>query len=149
MVLTSSLRTLVFLTIALTSFGCQAIDNPDTPDYLEQFRSSASSYEQAIYDTARTSAEIMEAYREYVGFLEEELATATSAVEAELSGSERGVFDKARNAWDAYLAAEKTFVSTVWTAQNSGSSSAVSRLAFYADVLKSRVELLQKYRLQF
>lgn len=149
MAVTGLIRSLAFLTIALTSMGCQAIDNPDAPNYLEQFRSEASSYEQAIFEDAQTTSDSMEAYRDYIDFLEEELATATSALEAELSGSEREAFDEARSAWEAYQKAEKAFVSTVWTPQNFGSSSAMSRLGFYAELLKSRVERLQKYRLQF
>lgn len=149
MAMTGFLRSFAFLAIALTPLGCQAIDNPDAPNYLDNFRSAASSYERAVYEDAQTTSDSLEAYREYIGFLEEELATATSSLEAELSGSEREAFDEARSAWEIYQKAEQAFVSTVWTPQNFGSSSAMSRLAFYADLLRSRVELLQKYRVQF
>lgn len=143
------LRSFAFLLIALAPLGCQAIDNPDAPDYLGDFLTEASSYEQVIYVDAQTASDAMEAYREYIGFLEEELVTVTFALEAEFSGSEREAFDKARNAWEAYQEAEKAFISTVWTPQNFGSSSAMSRLAFYTELLKSRILQLQKYRLQF
>lgn len=143
------LRSLAFLSIALTSVACQAIDNPDAPDYLGDFRAEASTHEQAIYEDAQTTSDSMEAYRDYIGFLEEELAAATAALEGELSGSEREALSASQRAWEAYQDTEKAFVSSVWTPQNFGSSSAFSRLAFYADVLRSRIELLQKYRLQF
>lgn len=149
MAMTGFLRALTFLAIALAPLGCQAIDNPDAPNYLENFRSAASSYERAVHEDAKTTSDSMEAYREYIGFLEEELATVTSALEGELSSSEREAFDEARNAWRTYQKMEKSFISTVWTPHNFGSSSAMSRLAFYADLLRSRVELLQKYRMQF
>lgn len=143
------LRPFAFLTIALTSVACQAIDNPDAPNYLEDFRSEVSSHERAVYENAQTMSASMEAYRDYITFLEEELAATTSALEDELSGSEGEAFAESQRAWAAYQQAEKAFVSSVWTPQNFGSSSAFSRLAFYADVLRSRIELLLKYRMQF
>ncbi len=149
MVMTGYIRTLVFLSVALISLGCQAIDNPDAPNHLEAFRSEASSYTQAIYENAQTTADSMEAYRNYIDFLKDKLAEARSALESELSGPEQEAFRKSRNAWQAYQEAEKGFISTVWTPQNFGSSSAMSRLAFYADVLRSRTELLLRYRQQF
>jgi uncharacterized protein YecT (DUF1311 family) len=91
----------------------------------------------------------MEAYRNYIEFLEKALATASSGLEAELSDSERKAFNDSQAAWEAYRQAEKSFVSSVWTPQKFGSSSSFSRLAFYADAVRSRVELLQKYRMQF
>ncbi|MFL1482737.1 lysozyme inhibitor LprI family protein [Marinobacter sp. LN3S78] len=113
------LRPFALLTIALTSVACQAIDNPDAPHYLEDFRSEVSSHEQAVYEDAQTTSDSMEAFAE------------------------------SQRAWEAYQEAEKAFVSSVWTPRNFGSSSAFSRLAFYADVLRSRIELLLKYRKQF
>ncbi|GGY81461.1 lysozyme inhibitor LprI family protein [Marinobacter zhanjiangensis] len=149
MAITGFLRSFAFLAITLTSLGCQAIDNPDAPNYLEDFRSEASSYEKAIYNDAQATSDSMKAYRDYIGFLEEQLDTATFALARKLSGSEREAFDEARGAWEAYQKAENAFVSTVWTPQNFGSSSAMSRLGFYAELLRSRIERLQKYRLQF
>jgi len=149
MVMTGYIRTLVFLSVALTSLGCQAIDNPDAPDYLEAFRSEASSYTQAIYENAQTTADSMEAYRNYIDFLEGELERSASALESVLAGPEQEAFRKSQSAWQAYQEAEKGFISTVWTPQNFGSSSAMSRLAFYADVLRSRTELLLRYLQQF
>jgi hypothetical protein len=35
MAMTGVLRSLAFTTIAFASLGCQAIDNPEAPDYLE------------------------------------------------------------------------------------------------------------------
>lgn len=143
------LRSLTFLAIALASVACQAVDNPDAPDYLGDFRAEAATHEQAIYEDAQTTSDSMEAYRDYIGFLEGELAAATAVLEGELSGSEREAFQEARRDWEGYQKAEKTFVTSVWTPKNFGSSSAFSRLAFYADVLRSRIELLQMYRMQF
>ncbi|SET94019.1 Protein of unknown function [Marinobacter segnicrescens] len=143
------IRPFAFLSITLTSVACQAIDNPDAPNYLDAFQSEASAYEQAIFEESQTTSDSMEAYREYIAFLEDELVKASSALAEELSASEKDVFEKSQSAWEAYQEAEKVFVSRVWTPQNFGSSSPFSRLAFYADVLRSRVELLQKYRLQF
>lgn len=147
--LSSFIRPFAFLVIALTSVACQAIDNPDAPNYIENFRAEAASYEQAIYQEAQTTSDSVEAYRGYIAFLEEELAAATSALEDELSGSEGEAFAESQRAWAAYQEAEKAFVSSVWTPQNFGSSSAFSRLSFYVDVLRSRIELLLKYRMQF
>ncbi|WP_328186016.1 lysozyme inhibitor LprI family protein [Marinobacter sp. OP 3.4] len=143
------LRPFAFLTIALTSVACQAIDNPDAPNYLEGFRSEVSSHERAIYEDAQTMSDSVEAYRGYIAFLEEELAAATSALEGELAGSEGEAFAESQHAWETYQQSEKAFVSSVWTPRNFGSSSAFSRLAFYADVLRSRIEPLLKYRMQF
>lgn len=142
-------RSLAFLSIALTSVACQAIDNPDAPDYLGDFQSEVATHDQAIYEDAQTMSDSIEAYRDYIGFLEEELTTVISAVESELSGSEREALIKSQSAWEVYQDKEKAFVSSVWTPQTFGTSSAFSRLAFYADVLRSRIELLQKYRMQF
>ena len=147
--LSDFIRPFAFLAIALTSLACQAIDNPDASNYLEKFRSEASAYERAIFKDSQTTSDSMEAYREYIAFLESELEAATSALRDELSGVEEEAFEKSISAWDIYRTSEKDFISTVWTPQNFGSSSAFSRLAFYADVLRSRVERLQKYRLQF
>lgn len=143
------IRSLAFLTIVFSSAACQAIDNPDAPNYLENFRTEASSYEKAIYQDAQTTLEAMEEYRNYIEFLEKEFATAETALKSELAEPDRDRFEKAQTAWDSYQKAEKAFVSGVWTPTNFGSSSAFSRLEYYADLLRSRTELLLKYRMQF
>lgn len=149
MAVTGALRSLAFMTIAFASLGCQAIGNPEAPDHLGEFRSEASSHERAIFQDAQTTSGSMEAYRDYIEFLEKALAAASSGLEAELSDSERKAFNNSQAAWEAYRQSEKSFVSSVWTPQNFGSSSSFSRLAFYADIVRSRIEMLQKYRMQF
>lgn len=143
------IRSLALLTIACSSAACQAIDNPDAPNYLENFRTEASSYEKAIYQDAQTTLEATEEYRRYIEFLEKELAAAETALKGELAESDRARFTEAQTAWEDYQKAEEAFVSGVWTPTNFGSSSAFSRLEYYADILRSRTELLLKYRMQF
>ncbi|NWO04134.1 MAG: DUF1311 domain-containing protein [Alteromonadaceae bacterium] len=143
------IRYLAFLGIALFSSAGQAIDNPDAHKYLENFRAEASSYEQAIYEDAQTTSDSIEAYHDYIEFLEETLAAAVFGLNAELPASEREAFKDAQAAWEAYREVEKAFVANVWTPQNFGSSSSFSRLTFYAEVIRSRIELVQKYRMQF
>jgi len=148
MIVAGVLRSLALLSIALTSLKCHAIDNPDAPNYLEDFLFESSSYEQAIYEEAKTTSDSIEKYRDYLSFLEGKLAKVSAALNSKLSGSEQEVFNKSQSAWEAYQQAEKAFVSSVWKPQNFGSSYAMSRLAFYAEILRSRTELLLKYNLQ-
>ena len=126
--LSDFIRPFAFLAIALTSLACQAIDNPDAPNYLKKFRSEASAYERAIFKDSQTTSDSMERYREYIAFLESELETTTSALRDELYGAEEEAFEKSISAWDIYRTSEKDFISTVWTPQNFGSSSAFSSL---------------------
>ncbi|WP_166264690.1 lysozyme inhibitor LprI family protein [Marinobacter caseinilyticus] len=142
-------RTLLLLLITFTSAACQAIDNPDAPDYLEQFRAQASSYELAINNKSQTTADMIVEYRGYIDFLEQALQLVETALEGSLSDSERALFFETQAKWQTYRQAEMSFVDSVWTQENFGSSASVSKLAFYSEILKSRIELLQTYRLQF
>lgn len=137
------------LMLAFSSVACHAIDNPDAPNYLEEFSAKASEYEQVVHQDAETTAEIAAAYRQYIGFLETELAEAESAVDPELTDTDRIKFKEAREAWRNYQKSEQEFIASVWQQERFGSSSGISRLAFYAHMLKARVELLQIYRMQF
>ena len=142
-------RICILLIAALSSISCQAIDNPDAPNYLGQFRSEAANYEDAIYQEAATTSQAVDEYRKYINFLEGEIEAAETAVENELSEPDKLKLADAMAAWKSYRDAEGDFIAGVWTPENFGSSSAFSRLAFYAEILKSRVELLLKYRAQF
>ncbi len=137
------------LLAALSSIACQAVDSPDAPDYLSNFQKEAAQYVQMIPEEATTTAEMADGYRDYIEFLEQELITAEAAVESELGETDRMTFAEAKAAWRTYRDAEKELIASVWVPGNFGSSSAVSRLAFYAELLRARIELLQKYRLQF
>lgn len=139
----------VLLIAALSSIACQAIDNPDAPNYLEQFRSEASSYEQSIYQDATTTSQAVTEYRHYIDFLEREVIAAQTAIENELSGPDKLKLADSMAAWKSYRDTERDFITGVWTQDNFGSSSTLSRLAFYAEILTSRIELLLKYRAQF
>ncbi|MFE8072577.1 DUF1311 domain-containing protein [Marinobacteraceae bacterium S3BR75-40.1] len=142
-------RSFVFLLLALSSVACQAVDNPEAPNYLESFRSEASTFEQSIYQEAQSTAEMVDAYQRYIQFLDKKLAATESAIEKELREPDRSTFITSQSAWESYRKAERDFISSVWTRKNFGSSSDVSRLSLYAHLLKSRIELLLKYRLQF
>ncbi|EPM7996083.1 hypothetical protein ACTQ9E_000466 [Vibrio vulnificus] len=50
-----------------------SIDNPDSPDYIANFTELSERYENKINNSKVNNVEILNAYNEYMLFLDEEL----------------------------------------------------------------------------
>ena len=62
-----------------------AVDNPDAPDLISQFKVSEQSYLKAINNPKNGTRDTIRAYHEYKLFLDKELNTIYSSLKSKLS----------------------------------------------------------------
>ncbi|MDO6764914.1 hypothetical protein [Agarivorans sp. 1_MG-2023] len=75
-VLKKYLRSALSVGLSLCVVAVQAIDNPDAPDYLGSFESTAKVYETDLANSTSKSVDILEQYNAYHSFLDGELNRA-------------------------------------------------------------------------
>lgn len=131
-----------------TSWFCAsvalAIDNPDAPDLLSAFQSRAEAYE-ARAASAGTVRETAAAYAAYEQFLDGELQKAYAALASRLTSPAQAALTRSQHRWLAYRDAEFAFVEENWTAEQFGTSAALSRGAYRTSILKERTATLLQY----
>jgi hypothetical protein len=132
------------LCLLLHGFSASAIDNPDAPDYLGEFRTRAAAYEQAVAEAAggSASAEV----GAWIAFLESELTQAQEALSALLPADEQGQLQRAQSHWRAHFDADKELIRTIWSRERAGSSAALTAGMERAAALQQRVEFLMRMR---
>jgi uncharacterized protein YecT (DUF1311 family) len=123
---------------------CLAIDNPDAPDLVGQFNASCSKYESDIRAATSTNA-IVSANASYMRFLDRELNAAYAALLKRVSGQAHDRLVTSERKWIQYRDAESGFIDSNWTVQNFGTSSAISRGDYQAQIAKQRVITLLQY----
>ena len=127
------------------SVSIQAIDNPDAPDYVDDFLKRAQVNERDIHQTTHTTQQYVTAYAAYEDFLDKELNAAYRQLMAQLSQESQQVLKKSQHAWLNYRDQEFEFISHNWTAEKFGSSMVISRGDYRAKIIKNRVMLLLRY----
>jgi len=133
------------LVIAMMSSVAFAIDNPDAPDYIEAFQTKSRSFETKIEESADNGRSYAETSRNYEKFLDSELSTAYSLLQAKLADTQKSQLRESQKAWILYRDKEIEFVNANWTQQNFGSSSAISRNNYRSTIIRGRVEQLLNY----
>lgn len=139
-----AIRTLLLLSLLVCAPTVGAVDNPDAPDYLGEFRTRAAAYEQAVEQAAggSASAEI----GAWIAFLESELTQAQEALSAVLPVDEQSQLQRAQSRWRAHFDADKELIRTIWSRERAGSSAPLTAGMERAAALQQRIEFLLRMR---
>lgn len=132
------------LFISLFSFSTLAIDNPDAPNRIEQFKSRIFKYEQSIQNASSTIG-FIESYYAYEQALDKELNQAYSVLISKLDGEAKTLLKHSQRQWIKYRDAEFSYIVENWSRKNFGSSYALSRGSYKTAFIRSRVEQLLHY----
>ena len=135
----------LLLLLALYTAVVSGIDNPDAPDYLDEFLNQANRYEEKIAQGAYDTQNYVRAYAEYEDFLDKELNRAYQLLKGCLDEDAQAALKKSQRAWLSYRDAEFDFISLNWNKANFGSSSVISRGDYRSGLIKQRVISLFQY----
>lgn len=137
----------IYATLLLTGFtaSCQAIDNPDAPDYVADFKQQAQVYEGKVQQQAKTTQDSLKAYADYEQFLDKELNKTYKLVLAKLGTEQQAKIKESQRNWIKYRDSEFDLIAENWTAKNFGSSAVLSRGAYRTTIIRDRVTLLLNY----
>ena len=122
-----------------------ALDNPDAPDYVAEFRTRSKAHELAINQEALTNQDYVNAYSAYECFLDQELNRAYRSLIDRLNEKSLQRLIQSQENWLKYRDTEFEFIGTNWKTENFGSSSVISRGAYRTTLIKNRVILLLHY----
>lgn len=137
---------LIFLTSLLINISsCFAIDNPDSPDYVNDFLTEAQVYEDKIAQCSCSSAELRTLYDEFNTFLEQRLSHSVRLINHYTKGEAKKKFNNAHTAWHDFSQQETTFILANWTKESFGTSYLLSRLSYIANIKKQRIVSLYHY----
>lgn len=128
----------------LLGITASAVDNPDAPDHIGEFRARAADYEQAVAEAAggNASAEI----GAWITFLERELDQAQATLAASLPANEQRQLQRAQSRWRAQIKADEDLLRSIWSRERAGSSATLSIGQERATALQQRIELLLRMR---
>ncbi len=122
-----------------------AIDHPDAPDDVAAFLSRAQTHEAKIQKKTHSTQGYISAYAAYEHFLDEELNKAYQLLMERLDQDAQQKLRNAQRQWLKYRDAEFEFIALNWTAENFGTSSAISRGGYRTTMIKRRVTALLHY----
>jgi uncharacterized protein YecT (DUF1311 family) len=128
------------LALLFQACAVQAIDNPDAPDLLGEFRSQSVLHEQRVAEAAGGNASA--ALGAQAAFLDAELNRAYQALMTRLPEPQRKALRESQRAWLNHRDAEAAFTAQLWTREDFGSSAVLSRGLHQARLLRDRVEML-------
>lgn len=132
------------LALGLPAGAVLAIDNPDRPDPVAEFASRAGDFETRIAG-AGNDRDALATYAQYEQFLDRELNRAYTTLVRQGRDSRRQDLVRSQKSWLVFRDAELRFIANNWTPQDFGSSSAASRAAYRAALIRGRVETLLGY----
>lgn len=128
------------LLAAYSASFVQALDHPDAPDYVAAFEQRAQPFAAAVHEARDAGASAA-----YSAFLDRELNLAYRELLARVDAEARPQLQASQRAWLAFYEAEVAFIGGNWTPGNFGSSSAISRADYRADLVKARILTLLNY----
>jgi uncharacterized protein YecT (DUF1311 family) len=128
------------LALLLYTGGALAIDNPDAPDLLGEFRSQSALYEQRVDEAAggNASGEL----GAQAAFLDAELNRAYRTLMARLPEPQKKALRESQRVWLRHRDAEAAFTAQLWTREDFGTSANLSRGQHQARLVRDRVEML-------
>ena len=141
----NKIKAIIVLSMLVSVSSCFAIDNPDTPDYVNNFLTEAKVYEDKISECNCDPVELRERYGDFNMFLEEKLSHAKRLVGHFVKGEAKAKFISSQASWEVYSQKEKEFVSANWTKESFGTSYLLSRLNYTTSIDKQRVITLYYY----
>lgn len=126
-----------------------AIDNPEAPDYIGEFKSREKVFIDKINNPKNTNQEYLAAYNGYLIFLEKELNTAFSSLIPKLAKDQQEELKNSQKKWLKFRDAEFEFIINNWARDNFGSSAWISRGDYRTTIVRERVIQLLYYLLNY
>jgi uncharacterized protein YecT (DUF1311 family) len=124
---------------------CFALDNPDAPDFVSEFKARCEKFEILIYKQVQNEREAILAYGQYKQFLNQEINQACLGLTKRMGGAPRQNIVQSQRRWLQYRNAEFIFIDSNWMVENFGTSSAFSRGTYRTAIIKDRVVELLHY----
>ena len=122
-----------------------AVDNPDAPDLISQFKVSEQSYLKAINNPKNGTRDTIRAYHEYKLFLDKELNTIYRSLKSKLSKERQQELKASQLNWIKFRDAEFKLINNNWDRTSFGSSFAVSRGEYSSTIIRNRLIQLFHY----
>lgn len=141
----NKIKAIIVLSMLVSASSCFAIDNPDTPDYVNNFLTEAKVYEDKISGCDCDTVELRKRYSDFNMFLEERLSHAKRLVGHFVKGEAKKTFISSQASWEAYSQKEKEFILANWTKESFGTSYLLSRFNYTTSIDKQRVITLYSY----
>lgn len=135
----------LILMINLTLNTACAVDNPDAPNLISQFKVSEQSYLKAINNPKNGTRDTIRAYHEYKLFLDKELNTIYRSLKSKLSKERQQELKASQLNWIKFRDAEFKLINNNWDRASFGSSFAVSRGEYSSQVIRNRLMQLFHY----
>jgi len=142
------LKCLVLFSMMLVNTA-NAIDNPDTRNYIGEFQSRELQHLEEIDNPNNTTLDFSEAYAEYQVFLDRELNIAYKLIKSKLSAERQAELKQSQQNWIKFRDAEFEFINNNWIRKNFGSSSGLSRGNYRTTIIKNRVSQLLFYAINY
>jgi uncharacterized protein YecT (DUF1311 family) len=139
----------VFTVACLLTTLTFAIDNPDAPDYISEFKSREKIFTEKINNPNNTNQEYLDAYNDYLIFLDKELNAAYGLLIPKLQKNHQEEIKNSQRKWLEFRDAEFKFIISNWTRDNFGSSAWISRGDYRTTIVKERVMQLLHYALNY
>ena len=134
----------VFILLSLSNITF-AIDNPDAPDLVAEFKAREKSLIAAAENPNNGYRDYLLAYTSYLEFLDKELNTVYQNLRSKLPEDQKKQLKDSQVNWIKYRDFEFEFIENTWTKADFGSSSSISRGQYKVSVVRSRVIQLMHY----
>jgi len=137
----------VFIMLAglLVSPIIPAIDNPDAPDLVAEFKARVKSAEKAVEDPNLSNRGVLIAYDDYQILLDTELNKAYQLLKSKLPKAQQVELKKSQKNWIKFRDTEFELIQNNWTRDNFGSSAGRSRGDYRSSIISDRVIQLLHY----
>lgn len=135
---------LLFFLVLYTATA-SGLDNPDAPDYINEFLIQANRYEEKLTQGIYGTQGYVSAYAEYEGFLDKELNRAYRILMGHLDRNSQVALKNSQRKWLNYRDAEFDFITLNWNKIAFGSSSTISKGDYRTTIVKHRVISLFHY----
>lgn len=135
---------LILLTGLFINTAC-ALDNPDSPDLLGQFKEREKNYLSAITNPDNGTRDTIRAYHKYKLFLDKELNKTYNILKSNLSAQRQGELKISQQHWIKFRDTEFEFINNNWNRSSFGSSFVISRGDYSSTVIKNRLMQLFHY----
>lgn len=122
-----------------------AMDNPDTPDYVQAFIEQANQFEEKIAKCTCSNHALAKLFEEYDQFLELSLTHSERIIFHHLKGEAKGLFKSSQVQWVKHQKKENEFITSHWQQDDFGTAYLLSRLTYLANIKKQRIITLYHY----
>lgn len=122
-----------------------AIDDPDSPDIVAEFRARCERFETRVQEQGGNTQDTRLAFSQYEKFLDQELNHAYLRLLQQTMGGPKQDLVLSQRRWLQFRDAEFQFIGSNWNIANFGTSSAVSRGTYRSAIVKDRVLVLLHY----